>query len=312
MATLKQRLHRKNSSGTYDTIHLETSADCITGTLAIANGGTGATTAANARTNLGIFYDNTATLGTTDFNTMLTPGSYRILFNGGVNQTTYHSPYGEITSGYSTVTHYNLLVIGVATRLTQICASAYNHNRGMWYRFRHDSTFSPWYGYLTSDIIVKGLIVMWSGSVSNVPTGWALCDGNNGTPNLQDRFIVGAGSTYSPKATGGEATHKLTIAEMPSHNHNLSLSGLTTSSAGGHIHSVSGSFARIKSNQQYNAERGISYTTYAVDNGGSGFIENSGAHTHSISGSGTISNTGSGIAHNNLPPYYALCFIMKL
>ena len=53
MATLKQRLHRKNSSGTYDTIHLETGADCITGTLGIANGGTGATTAANARTNLG-------------------------------------------------------------------------------------------------------------------------------------------------------------------------------------------------------------------------------------------------------------------
>ena len=53
MATLKQRLHRKNSSGTYDTIHLETGADCITGTLAITNGGTGATTAANARTNLG-------------------------------------------------------------------------------------------------------------------------------------------------------------------------------------------------------------------------------------------------------------------
>lgn len=53
MATLKQRLHRKNSSGTYDTIHLETGADCITGTLGIANGGTGATTAATARTNLG-------------------------------------------------------------------------------------------------------------------------------------------------------------------------------------------------------------------------------------------------------------------
>ena len=54
MATLKQRLHRKNASGAYDTIHFETSADMIVGSVAIANGGTGATTAANARTNLGI------------------------------------------------------------------------------------------------------------------------------------------------------------------------------------------------------------------------------------------------------------------
>ena len=53
MATIKQRLHRKNSSNTYDTIHLETSADLITGTLPVSHGGTGATTAANARTNLG-------------------------------------------------------------------------------------------------------------------------------------------------------------------------------------------------------------------------------------------------------------------
>ena len=54
MATLKQRLHRKNASGTYDTIYFETSADMIVGSVAIENGGTGATTAANARTNLGI------------------------------------------------------------------------------------------------------------------------------------------------------------------------------------------------------------------------------------------------------------------
>lgn len=54
MATLKQRLHRKNASGTYDTVYFETSADMIVGSVAIVNGGTGATTAANARTNLGI------------------------------------------------------------------------------------------------------------------------------------------------------------------------------------------------------------------------------------------------------------------
>ena len=54
MATLKQRLHRKNASGTYDTVYFETSGDLITGTVPIAHGGTGATSAANARTNLGI------------------------------------------------------------------------------------------------------------------------------------------------------------------------------------------------------------------------------------------------------------------
>lgn len=48
-----------------------------------------------------------------------------------------------------------------------------------------------------------GGIIMWSGSVADIPGGWVLCDGNNGTPDLQDRFVVGAGSTYSPDDTGG-------------------------------------------------------------------------------------------------------------
>ena len=61
-----------------------------------------------------------------------------------------------------------------------------------------------------------GGIIMWSGATNNIPSGWALCDGNNGTPNLQDKFIVGAGSSYAVDATGGSAD-----ATLVSHTHNL-------------------------------------------------------------------------------------------
>lgn len=64
-----------------------------------------------------------------------------------------------------------------------------------------------------------GIIVMWSGSIVSIPAGWFLCNGANGTPDLRDKFIVGAGSTYAVAATGGEATHTLITAEMPAHVH---------------------------------------------------------------------------------------------
>jgi len=53
----------------------------------------------------------------------------------------------------------------------------------------------------------KGIITIWSGAIADIPGGWALCDGTLGTPDLRDRFIIGAGSTFAPDATGGAATH---------------------------------------------------------------------------------------------------------
>lgn len=53
----------------------------------------------------------------------------------------------------------------------------------------------------------KGLILIWSGAIVDIPVGWSLCDGSNGTPDLRDKFIVGAGGSYSPGDTGGSATH---------------------------------------------------------------------------------------------------------
>lgn len=55
--------------------------------------------------------------------------------------------------------------------------------------------------------VVKGMITVWSGAIVAIPSGWALCDGNNETPDLRDKFIVGAGDSYAPAATGGTVTH---------------------------------------------------------------------------------------------------------
>lgn len=70
--------------------------------------------------------------------------------------------------------------------------------------------------------LVSGLIVMWHGTIGNIPTGWLICDGNNSTPNLLQRFVQGVATAgTNPGATGGAAAVTLTEAQMPSHTHNV-------------------------------------------------------------------------------------------
>ena len=131
-----------------------------------------------------------------------------------------------------------------------------------------------------------GMITMWSGSTSNIPTGWALCNGSNGTPDLRNRFIVGAGSTYTVGQTGGEATHSLTTAELPSHNHSF---------------------------YAYNGgSTGVTYTYLQADTSSGGQVRITSGRSIRNSTDNLIGNTGSGTAHENRPPYYALCYIMKI
>jgi hypothetical protein len=141
-----------------------------------------------------------------------------------------------------------------------------------------------------------GGIILWSGSVASIPSGWALCNGSNGTPDLRNRFVVGAGSTYSVNATGGSAD-----AIVVSHTHTFSA---TTNTEPAHAHDyqwgvgVGGLNAPDVDNTGTSGITGIAPTTSA------------GAHSHTVSG--TTASTGSSGTNANLPPYYALAYIIKL
>ena len=144
---------------------------------------------------------------------------------------------------------------------------------------------------------VTGMIMMWSGTIATIPSGWVLCNGSNGTPDLRSKFIVGAGSIYAVGATGGADTVTLTVDQMPAHDHG----GTTGNDSPDHSH---GGVMRYPGSQVEQNQSG------APDGPRSNYEQQTyGAntrHTHSIP------SQGGNVAHENRPPYYALAFIMKL
>jgi len=114
--------------------------------------------------------------------------------------------------------------------------------------------------------MMPGMIMLWNGTVSNIPSGWTLCDGTMGTPDLRDKFVLGAGNIPGPHESGGSKVHGHTFVG-DGHSHDL-LSGdliLTDSPSGN-----------------------LAYETASNPSSGT---------------------TDSG---ENVPPYYTLCYIMKL
>ena len=173
-----------------------------------------------------------------------------------------------------------------------------NLSGGLW---KIDGTaVTPTAADFNTRLIPTGVIVMWSGSIASIPASWYLCDGTNGTPNLRDRFIVGAGTTYAVAATGGAATVTLTAAQIPAHTHTVSG---TTSTDGAHTHT-----ATINIGSTGNTS-GIMVANPTTSDTGRVSIASAGSHSHTFSG--TTSSIGSGTSHENLPPYYALAYIMK-
>lgn len=180
--------------------------------------------------------------------------------------------------------------------------------------------------------VPTGFIGLWSGVAALIPAGWLLCDGQNNTPDLRDRFIVGAGGSYAVGAKGGaiNATttsagththttaaggahtptgavqpHQLTIEELPSHQHDSSWgeSGIeapygVSGSDKGHV----GSADTDNDNYEYRTSLvgGDKAHTHDLK------LDPVGTHTHTVDASGDHNH-----AVDTRSPYYALCYIMK-
>jgi hypothetical protein len=149
------------------------------------------------------------------------------------------------------------------------------------------------------NIFVTGMIIMWSGTIATIPTGWLLCNGSSSTPDLRDKFIIGASAdsggaaktnvTASYTQTGGTKD-----AIVVSHTHTATVTDA------GHNHTV------VASNQA--GQNG------SISGGGSQAAPGSATLTTSTATTGiTVANSteGSSGTNQNLPPYYALAFIMK-
>lgn len=190
---------------------------------------------------------------------------------------------------------------------------------------------------LTTDILAatqlpRGIITMWSGATNAVPSGWALCDGNNGTPNLKDRFIVGAGQSYGVGNTGGNWTQTPSVwTNAAGTGINVAGTAITEAQMPWHTHSGSvGSDASIQ--VQDSIQSGSAGEWLADDSFGSvGWspspirkplknfsaslsINGTGGnqpHYHGVTDNGHA-HTAAASAIDVRPPYYALAFIMKL
>jgi microcystin-dependent protein len=142
---------------------------------------------------------------------------------------------------------------------------------------------------------VAGMIMMWSGTIATIPSGWLLCNGSNSTPDLRNRFIVGAfsdtaGVAYTTITGANTQTGGSKDAIVVSHTHTLTDPGHNHTTSVANQGAVNGS----------------------VSGGGSIAVPTTTAITSSTSTTGiTVTTAGSSGTDQNLPPYYALAFIMK-
>jgi len=209
------------------------------------------------------------------------------------------TPLATYTDNGGTIACANPIVLGSDGRPTTEIWLTYGYN----YKFvLKDSsgntiqTYDNLYGILgtipaVTPTLPSGMILLWSGATGSIPSGYLLCDGSNGTPDLRNRFVVGAGSSYAVSATGGS-----TDAIVVSHTHTAT----STVTDPTHSHTFAQNFSSGSGSQAPtigNTQSAGNATTSAVATG--------------ITVATTNTTAGVSGTNANLPPYYALAYIMK-
>ena len=160
--------------------------------------------------------------------------------------------------------------------------------------------------------VPSGFIGLWSGAANAIPSGWYLCNGQNGTPNLSGKFVVGYSNNDALFDVGDTGGSKDAVVVSHSHGDGTLSTDNDTHNHGisdpGHIHQVA--YTNSHSGDGVIEESGTGLSGYEpTESSTTGISINNDTHAHDVTGS--TSSTGESGANKNLPPYYALCYIMK-
>jgi hypothetical protein len=222
------------------------------------------------------------------------------------------TPLATYTDINATVANANPIVLNSSGRLDNEIWLTY----GYFYKFVLKTsagttlgTYDNLYGIVgvqtaVGTTIPTGMISLWYGAIGSVPTGWYLCDGSNGTPDLRDKFVVGAGSTYSVASVGGS-----TDAIVVSHTHTATSTSTVTDP--GHVHNILGTSNHyVADGGQSSGGTGTFPFSLGSTSYGSSYIQSATTGV-TVATSTTNASAGTSGTNANLPPYYALAYIMK-
>ena len=181
--------------------------------------------------------------------------------------------------------------MGRSTKLLRGNPMGYLDSRGLAYFWEKVKAYADDRPYLVKAPV--GTIVVWSGTVEDIPTGWALCDGQDGRPDLRGRFVLGAGGTYNPGAAGGSEEVTLTVEQLARHSHGQYVPASATGSTS------TGYTNLVNPASTSNPVSGRPYKDGLFD-----------ASTNANQVNTKMQ--GNNEPHENMPPYYALCYIIKV